>query len=116
MRSWKKHSGKGKPDIFNPDQDAQSTGDAFTGLLEQHRVRVRMGGRSSYDNDPFIEKLRRSVKYEEVYLKAYQDGKAAKAGIGRYLRFYDAELPHEALAPTPAEFHYCSIAYGGGYK
>jgi putative transposase len=94
----------GRPDIFNTDQGAQFTSEAFTGLLALHGVRVSMDGKGSYNDNLFIERLWRSVKYEEVYLKSYQDGKEAKAGIGNYFRFYNAERPHQALGyRTPAE-------------
>jgi putative transposase len=95
---------KGRPDIFNTDQGAQFTSEAFTGLLQQHGVRISMDGKGSYNDNLFIERLWRSVKYEEVYLKAYQDGRAARAGIGDYFRFYNTERPHQALGyRTPAE-------------
>jgi putative transposase len=95
---------KGRPEIFNTDQGAQFTSEAFTELLEQHGVRISMDGKGSYNDNLFIERLWRSVKYEEVYLKAYQDGKDARAGIGNYFRFYNTERPHQALGyRTPAE-------------
>jgi len=95
---------KGKPEIFNTDQGAQFTSEAFTGILRQHGVRISMDGKGSYNDNLFIERLWRSVKYEEVYLKAYQDGRDAKAGIGNYFRFYNTERPHQALGyRTPAE-------------
>ena len=95
---------KGRPDIFNTDQGAQFTGAAFTGLLERHGVRISMDGKGRYSDNLFIERLWRTVKYEEVYLKAYQDGRDARAGIGDYFRFYNAERPHQALGyRTPAE-------------
>ena len=95
---------KGRPDIFNTDQGAQFTGEAFTGLLQQHGVRISMDGKGRYSDNLFIERLWRTVKYEEVYLKAYQDGRDAKAGIGNYFRFYNTERPHQALGyRTPAE-------------
>jgi putative transposase len=95
---------KGRPDIFNTDQGAQFTGEAFTGLLEQHGVRISMDGKGSYNDNLFIERLWRTVKYEEVYLKAYQDGRDARAGIGNYFSFYNTERPHQALSyRTPAE-------------
>jgi len=96
--------GKGRPDIFNTDQGAQFTGEAFTGLLQQHGVRISMDGKGRYSDNLFIERLWRTVKYEEVYLKAYQDGRDARAGIGNYFRFYNTERPHQALGyRTPAE-------------
>ena len=95
---------KGRPDIFNTDQGAQFTSEAFTGLLEQNGVRISMDGKGSYNDNLFIERLWRTVKYEEVYLKAYQDGRDARAGIGDYFRFYNTERPHQALGyRTPAE-------------
>jgi len=95
---------KGRPDIFNTDQGAQFTSEAFTGLLEQHGVRISMDGKGSYNDNLFIERLWRTVKYEEVYLKAYQDGREARIGLGNYFRFYNTERPHQALGyRTPAE-------------
>jgi len=95
---------KGSPEIFNTDQGAQFTSEAFTGLLQQHGVRISMDGKGSYNDNLFIERLWRSVKYEEVYLKAYQDGRAARVGIGDYFRFYNTERPHQTHGyRTPAE-------------
>jgi putative transposase len=95
---------KGRPDIFNTDQGAQFTGDAFTGLLEQHGVRISMDGKGSYNDNLFIERLWRTVKYEEVYLKAYQDGRDARSNLANYFHFYNAERPHQSLGyRTPAE-------------
>jgi len=95
---------KGKPEIFNTDQGAQFTGEAFTGLLEQHGVRISMDGKGSYNDNLFIERLWRTVKYEEVYLKAYQDGRDARIGLGSYFRFYNTERPHQTHGyRTPIE-------------
>jgi len=95
---------KGKPDIFNTDQGSQFTGKAFTGLLEQHGIKISMDGKGSYRDNLFIERLWRTVKYEEVYLKAYQNGKDARIGIGDYFRFYNTARPHQALGyRTPGE-------------
>ena len=94
----------GRPEIFNSDQGSQFTSEAFTGLLEQRGVKISMDGKGSYNDNLFIERLWRTVKYEEVYLKAYQDGRDARAGLGQYFRFYDDERPHQALEyRTPAE-------------
>ena len=96
--------GKGKPKVFNTDQGSQFTGEAFTGLLEQHGVKISMDGKGRYSDNIFIERLWRTVKYEEVYLKAYSGGREDKAGIGGYFRFYNAQMPHQALGyRTPAE-------------
>jgi len=95
---------KGKPDIFNTDQGSQFTGEAFTGLLKQHGVKISMGGKGSYNDNLFIERLWRSVKYEEVYLKAYQDGREARISLGNYFRFYNTERPHQTHGyRTPTE-------------
>lgn len=94
---------KGKPEIFNTDQGTQFTSEAFAGLLQQHGIRISMDGKGSYNDNLFIERLWRSVKYEEVYLKAYQDGRDARIGLGNYFRFYNTERPHQALGyRTPA--------------
>jgi putative transposase len=97
---------KGRPDILNTDQGSQFTAEAFTGMLEQHGVRVSMDGKGRYSDNLFVERLWRTVKYEEVYLKAYQDGREARGGIGDYFRFYNTQRPHQALGyRTPAEAH-----------
>ena len=98
---------QGKPEICNTDQGVQFTSEAFTGLLQKHAVKISMDGKGSYNDNLFIERLWRSVKYEEVYLKAYQDGRDARTGIGNYFRFYNKERPHQALGyRTPAELYY----------
>ena len=98
---------KGKPDIFNTDQGAQFTSEAFTGLLQQHGVKISMDGKGSYNDNLFIERLWRTVKYEEVYLKAYQNGRDARIGLGNYFRFYNTERPHQNHSyRTPAEVYY----------
>ena len=111
---------KGRPDIFNTDQGSQFTGEAFTGLLEQHGVRISMDGKGSYSDNLFIERWWRTVKYEGVYLKAYQNGREARVGIGNYFRFYNAERPHQALGyRTPAEVFSSSLVeatHGGMVK
>jgi putative transposase len=95
---------KGKPDVFNTDQGSQFTGKAFTGFLEQPGIKISMDGKGSYRDNLFIERLWRTVKYEEVYLKAYQNGKDARIGIGDYFRFYNNARPHQALGyRTPGD-------------
>jgi len=108
---------KGRPEIFNTDQGAQFTSETFVGLLEWHGIRVSMDGKGRYSDNLFIERLWRTVKYEEVYLKAYQDGREARAGIGDYFRFYNTQRPHQALCYlTPGDV-FTSIpeetTYGG---
>ena len=98
---------KGTPEVFNTDQGSQFTGEAFTGLLEQHGVRVSMDGKGRYADNILLERLWRTVKYEEVYLKAYSNGREAKARLDAYFNFYNAQRPHQALGyRTPADaFH-----------
>ena len=88
---------KGRPEIFNTDQGSQFTSDAFTGMLLEQGVQVSMDGKGRYTDNIFVERLWRSIKYEEVYLKAYQNGTEARAGVRAYLAFYNQERPHQAL-------------------
>jgi putative transposase len=95
---------KGRPEIFNTDQGSQFTSDAFTRMLLVQGIQISMDGKGRYTDNIFVERLWRSIKYEEVYLKAYQNGSAARAGIGAYLDFYNQERPHQALGyRTPGE-------------
>ena len=97
----------GRPEIFNTDQGSQFTSAAFTGVLQDHGVRISMDGKGRFMDNIFVERLWRSLKYEEVYLKAYDSVAEARAGIGWWLRFYNTERPHQALTDrTPDEvFH-----------
>jgi putative transposase len=88
----------GTPDIFNTDQGSQFTSAAFTGTLADAGVRISMDGRGRWMDNVFIERLWRSLKYEEVYLKGYADGREARAGIGAWFAFYNTRRPHQALA------------------
>jgi putative transposase len=87
----------GKPRIFNTDQGAQFTSAAFTGKLEAAGVAISMDGRGRFMDNIFIERLWRSIKYEEVHLKAYADGREARAGIGSWITFYNFRRPHQAM-------------------
>jgi putative transposase len=87
----------GKPKIFNTDQGAQFTGAAFTGKLEAAGVAISMDGRGRFMDNIFVERLWRSIKYEEVHLKAYADGREARAGIGAWMSFYNSRRPHQAM-------------------
>ena len=89
--------GKAKPEIFNTDQGSQFTSEAFTGILLEQGVQISMDGKGRYTDNIFVERLWRSIKYEEVYLKAYQNGTEARKGIGAYLDLYNRERPHQAL-------------------
>ena len=95
---------QGRPEVFNTDQGSQFTGEGFTGLLEQHGVRISMDGKGRYTDNIFVERLWRTVKYEEVYLKAYSNGREARVGLEAYFHFYNNQRPHQALGyRTPAE-------------
>ena len=89
--------GKGRPQIFNTDQGSQFTSDAFTGMLLEHGIEISMDGKGRYLDNIFVERLWRSVKYEEVYLKAYEGAGEARSGLGFYLDFYNDERPHQSL-------------------
>ena len=87
----------GKPEIFNTDQGSQFTGAAFTGVLSNHGIAISMDGKGAWRDNVFVERLWRSVKYEEVYLRAYDSVSDARASIGRYLDFYNRRRPHASL-------------------
>jgi len=98
--------GKGRPEVFNTDQGAQFTSDAFTQTLQERGIRVSMDGKGRYLDNIFVERLWRSIKYEEVYLKAYQTVAEARVGINAYLEFYNRQRPHQSLGyRTPAEVY-----------
>ena len=92
----------GKPEIFNTDQGSQFTSAAFTGLLLDRGIAIGMDGKGAWRDNVFVERIWRSVKYEEVYLHAYDSVAEARASIGRYLGFYNSKRPHSSLdARTP---------------
>jgi putative transposase len=92
----------GKPTIFNTDQGSQFTSAPFTGLLLKHGITISMDGRGAWRDNVFVERLWRSVKYEEVYLRAYETVAEARRLIGRYLDFFNTKRPHSSLgARTP---------------
>jgi len=94
-------------EIFNSDQGSQFTSQAFTGRLLQRDIRISMDGRGRVYDNIFVERLWRSVKYEEVYLKSYVAVREARREIGRYLEFYNRERPHQSLHDrTPAEVYF----------
>ncbi len=87
----------GRPEIFNTDQGSQFTGTAFTNLLAGHGIAISMDGKGAWRDNVFVERLWRSVKYEEVYLRAYETVAEARHSIGRYLDFYNGRRPHSSL-------------------
>ncbi len=92
----------GRPEIFNTDQGSQFTSTAFTGFLHDNAIAISMDGKGSWRDNVFVERLWRSVKYEEVYLRAYDSVGEARASIGRYFDFYNRKRPHSSLdARTP---------------
>lgn len=97
----------GKPEIFNTDQGSQFTSMEFTQLLKDNGIAISMDGRGCWRDNVFVERLWRSIKYEEVYLRAYETVSAARSEIGRYLDFYNSRRPHSSLdANTPDAFYY----------
>jgi len=86
-----------KPGIFNTDQGSQFSGAAFTGVLIRNDIAISMDGKGAWRDNVFVERFWRSVKYEEVYLRAYDDVPEARRSIGRYLEFYNTRRPHTAL-------------------
>src|SRR3954470_22946787 len=87
----------GRPEIFNTDQGSQFTGGAFTGVLTRNGIAISMDGKGAWRDNVLVERLWRSVKYEEVYLRAYDTVAEARASIGRYLSFYNTRRPHSSL-------------------
>ena len=96
----------GRPEIFNSDQGSQFTSTDYTGRLEQEEIRISQDGRGRALDNVFVERLWRSVKYEEVYLKDYTTVPEARQGLGSYFAFYNGERLHQALGyRTPAEVY-----------
>ncbi len=97
----------GRPQIFNTDQGAQFTGEAFTGVLKEAGVDISMDGKGRAMDNIMVERLWRSVKYEEVYLKDYESVAELKAALKRYFAFYNEERPHQSHeGQTPAEVYH----------
>jgi putative transposase len=98
----------GKPEIFNSDQGSQFTGSVFTSVLANNGIAISMDGKGAWRDNVFVERLWRSVKYEEVYLKAYDSVSDARTSIGRYFDFYNGRRPHSSLdriTPDQAYFY-----------
>jgi putative transposase len=98
---------QGRPEIFNTDQGSQFTSEAFTGVLIANEIAISMDGRGAWRDNVFVERIWKSVKYEEVYLRAYDSVAEARASIGRYLDFYNTRRPHSSLdRRTPDEAYF----------
>jgi putative transposase len=99
----------GVPDIFNTDQGCQFTSLEFTQLLKRYDIAISMDGKGCWRDNVFVERLWKSIKYEEVYLHAYDSVSAAKSGIGRYLEFYNRRRPHSTLdGKTPDAVYFAN--------
>lgn len=100
---------KGKPEIFNTDQGSQFTSLSFTSKLDEHGIQISMDGRGRALDNVFIERLWRTLKYEEIYLKNYQNGADLHEGIKKYFHFYNRVRPHQALDyQTPESVYYAA--------
>ena len=99
----------GALEIFNTDQGSQFTSKAFTGVLKQHNIRISMDGKGRWIDNVFIERLWRSVKYEEVYLHAYESLTHARNGLGKYFEFYNTKRKHQTLKAKPDEVYYADL-------
>ena len=101
----------GTPEVFNTDQGAQFTSEAFTGVLKRHDVAISMDGKGRWVDNVFVERLWRSVKYEDVYLRAYETPVGLRAGLARYFEFYNARRRHSALdRRTPDAVYFTQTA------
>ena len=102
----------GKPDIFNTDQGSQFTGIAFTSVLIHHGIAISMDGKGAWRDNVFVERLWRSIKYEEVYLRAYDSVSEARESIGRYITFYNGRRPHQSLdGATPNQAYFNPLSF-----
>jgi putative transposase len=100
----------GRPEIFNTDQGSQFTSHDFTGVLNKAGIAISMDGKGSWRDNVFVERLWRSIKYEEIYLRAYDTVSEARASIGRYLTFYNGRRPHSSLdRRTPDQAYFTRL-------
>jgi putative transposase len=100
----------GRPEIFNTDQGSQFTSSGFTDVLVKNGIAISMDGKGSWRDNVFVERLWRSIKYEEVYLRAYDTVSEARASIGRYLTFYNGRRPHSSLdRQTPDQAYFSRL-------
>jgi len=102
----------GRPEIFNTDQGSQFTSDSFTEVLIDNGIAISMDGKGSWRDNVFLERFWRTVKYEEVYLKAYESVAEARSSIGCYMEFYNSVRPHSSLdRRTPDQAYYASLPH-----
>jgi putative transposase len=100
----------GRPEIFNTDQGSQFTSSGFTDVLVKNGIAISMDGKGSWRDNVFVERLWRSIKYEEVYLRAYDTVSEARASLGRYLAFYNGRRPHSSLdRQTPDQAYFTRL-------
>ena len=100
----------GPPEIFNTDQGSQFTSIEFTGVLKAHGIRISMDGKGCWRDNVFVERLWRTIKYDEVYLKAYDSVSHAKASLGQFITFYNSRRPHQTFAgKTPDMIYFASL-------
>ena len=101
----------GTPEIFNTDQGSQFTSAEFTGVLKAHDIRISMDGKGCWRDNVFVERLWRTIKYEEVYLKAYDSVSNAKASLGQFIMFYNRQRPHQTFAgKTPDMIYFAGLS------
>lgn len=98
----------GRPAIFNTDQGSQFTSEKFTGALKDRGILISMDGKGCWRDNVFVERIWRSIKYEEVYLHAYESVSAAKTGIARYIDLYNSKRPHSSLDKQTPDEYYCA--------
>jgi len=100
----------GTPEIMNTDQGSQFTSQSFTGLMKEYEIKISMDGKGSWRDNVFIERLWRSVKYEDIYLRAYGSVSEVKTGLSRYFNFYNRRRPHSSLdGKTPDQVYFKTL-------
>ena len=101
----------GTPEIMNTDQGSQFTSQAFTELLKENDIRISMDGKGAWRDNVFVERLWRSVKYEDIYLRAYESATAVRTGLKRYFNFYNSRRPHSSLdGRTPDQVYFSMLS------
>jgi putative transposase len=102
----------GTPEIMNTDQGSQFTSRAFVGMMKENEVRISMDGKNSWRDNVFVERLWRSVKYEDIYLRAYESVSAVRTGLNKYFSFYNSRRPHSSLdGQTPDQVYYNRLSH-----